>query len=484
MLKFDISKCFQSIYTHSITWAVKDKQFVKDNLKSIKDSSFEGRFDKLMQRSNSNETNGILIGPEFSRIFAEIILQRVDENARRTLSASSIENYTIKRYVDDYFVFTQNDELAFKIMDYFRVELEKFNLHLNDSKIVITKRPFMTLESVAKQQVSALVSELFSHHLDLQSELEANECTFKNIIKKGPNLKRMDLNYISKYKSISKSNGVGYEASTNIFLTGIRDHLVTLEEELKKISFDPGDSRLYLFIKSLVTISLYCFSMDMRYRGSYIVCQIILIILSISKKMNLDRSESINKCISDEILLTLQNPANDFSTLPHEFLNLLILHKELGKNYKLSSDVLHSFIDDKLITENCIDLDYFTTMSVIYYIENDDKYLKFKSKIEAGVLLKFRNQEKPLKHAELFLMFVDSMSCPYISNATKSALMEEIKKKHMDKNLTKEEKPKVAKILKEKLENDVWFFSWDNKKSIYYHLAKKELKAPSLNLSY
>jgi hypothetical protein len=294
----------------------------------------------------------------------------------------------------------------------------------------------------------------------------------------------MDLNYISKYKSISKSNGVGYEASTNIFLTGIRNHLVTLEEELKKISFDPGDSRLYLFIKSLVTISLYCFSMDMRYRGSYLVCQIILIILSISKKMNLDRSESINKCISDEILLTLQNPANDFSTLPHEFLNLLILHKELGQNYKLSSDVLCSFLDDRLITKDRINLDYFTAMTVIYYIENDEKYLKFKLKIETGILFKFKDQEKPLKHAELFLMFVDSMSCPYISNSTKAALIEEIKNKHMDKNITKEEKPKIAKILKEKLKNDAWFFSWDNKKSIYYHLAKKELKAPSLNLSY
>ncbi len=81
-------------------------------------------------------------------------------------------------------------------------------------------------------------------------------------------------------------------------------------------------------------------------------------------------------------------------------------------------------------------------------------------------------------------MFVDSISCPYVSNATKSSLMEEMQKKHMDKNIKKEEKPKIAKALKDKLKNDSWFFSWDNQKSIYYHLAKKELKAPSLNLSY
>jgi hypothetical protein len=55
--------------------------------------------------------------------------------------------------------------------------------------------------------------------------------------------------------------------------------------------------------------------------------------------------------------LTLRNPANDFSSLPHEFLNLLILHKELGESYKFSSDVLFSFIDQRLISEKSIELD-------------------------------------------------------------------------------------------------------------------------------
>lgn len=40
--------------------------------------SFGSKFDSLMQRMNYNETNGILIGPEVSRIFSEIILQAVD----------------------------------------------------------------------------------------------------------------------------------------------------------------------------------------------------------------------------------------------------------------------------------------------------------------------------------------------------------------------------------------------------------------------
>jgi hypothetical protein len=71
----DISKCFYNIYTHSVTWAVKSKDFAKENRSAY---SFEGKFDKLMQLCNYNETNGIVVGPEISRIFAEIIFQDID----------------------------------------------------------------------------------------------------------------------------------------------------------------------------------------------------------------------------------------------------------------------------------------------------------------------------------------------------------------------------------------------------------------------
>lgn len=89
MVQLDITKCFDSIYTHSITWAIIGKQQTKLNI-SGSNSTFAGQFDKLMQRLNHNETNGIVIGPEFSRIFAEIILQSIDGNILERLSKSPI----------------------------------------------------------------------------------------------------------------------------------------------------------------------------------------------------------------------------------------------------------------------------------------------------------------------------------------------------------------------------------------------------------
>ncbi|MFM4168478.1 RNA-directed DNA polymerase [Klebsiella pneumoniae subsp. ozaenae] len=66
LLKLDIAKCFSHIYTHSVSWAVKSKEFSKVNRTY---NSFEGCLDKLFQDANYGETNGIIIGPEFSRIF-------------------------------------------------------------------------------------------------------------------------------------------------------------------------------------------------------------------------------------------------------------------------------------------------------------------------------------------------------------------------------------------------------------------------------
>ena len=68
-----------------------------------------------MKSSFNGNTHGIVIGPEFSRIFAEILLQSIDVKVKNKLLSYKSSNYihgivegvhyTIKRYVDDYFLF-------------------------------------------------------------------------------------------------------------------------------------------------------------------------------------------------------------------------------------------------------------------------------------------------------------------------------------------------------------------------------------------
>ena len=143
MKSLDVSKCFYNIYTHSVTWAVKDKEFAKDNIQFY---SFESRLDKLMQLVNYNETNGIVVGPEFSRIFAEIILQNVDRKVSHHLKEegfSLYRDYVIRRYIDDYFIFTNNSETIDKIESIISQILAQYKIYLNPSKANTSTRPFL-----------------------------------------------------------------------------------------------------------------------------------------------------------------------------------------------------------------------------------------------------------------------------------------------------------------------------------------------------
>ena len=85
----DVSKCFDSIYSHSIAWATKDKKFLKREKSRLNSAIFGNDFDELIRMANHNETNGIVIGPEISRIFAEIIFQDVDFQVEARLSRVS-----------------------------------------------------------------------------------------------------------------------------------------------------------------------------------------------------------------------------------------------------------------------------------------------------------------------------------------------------------------------------------------------------------
>lgn len=149
MWSLDIANCFDSIYTHTISWAIKNKEFIKANLK--KGKQFGDELDSIMQRSNNNETNGIPIGAEFSRVFAELIFQNIDDCIVKKLE--EVYQYKLKthfeilRYVDDYFIFAINESVAGRVHGIISDELGKYNLYLGDKKLSKLERPFLTNKS-------------------------------------------------------------------------------------------------------------------------------------------------------------------------------------------------------------------------------------------------------------------------------------------------------------------------------------------------
>ena len=137
LVKFDLQSCFDSIYTHTISWATAGGPDKVKVLPAYHGSWVGDAFDNLMQSVNARETNGIVIGPEFSRIFAEIILQYIDHRVEQELLEQSLcqkSNYECYRYVDDYFLFYNDENDRKTFMESLIKWLKEFKLQISPSK--------------------------------------------------------------------------------------------------------------------------------------------------------------------------------------------------------------------------------------------------------------------------------------------------------------------------------------------------------------
>ncbi|HEB9313537.1 TPA: RNA-directed DNA polymerase [Campylobacter coli] len=216
LYKFDIGRCFDSIYTHSIAWAIYNKETIKDNLGKTKDA-FVDKFDRLMQNMNYKETNGILIGSEFSRIFAELILQKIDKLVLNKLNENEIlhkKDYVIFRYVDDYFLYYNEDDVKNFIIQTFHNELQKYKFYLNETKTEEFAKPFVTNITIAKNKIKDLLKEF---DFDISN-------------KHAINLKDMIVNF----KAILKENEIKYNDILNYTLAIIDKKIYFIKKDINK----------------------------------------------------------------------------------------------------------------------------------------------------------------------------------------------------------------------------------------------------------
>lgn len=157
MRRLDVANCFGSIYTHSFAWSVGSENFNKNNLDSFKKTdNFGYKFDSLMQRSNWGETHGIPVGPEASRIFAEIIFQAIDRKIKQKI-AKELSNRGIKnsdfeflRYVDDYFIYSNDKRTLDDVSSVIEDVLKERNFSINGEKTADLQTPFTSHISSSK----------------------------------------------------------------------------------------------------------------------------------------------------------------------------------------------------------------------------------------------------------------------------------------------------------------------------------------------
>ena len=131
----DITNCYGSIYTHSIHWAISEKEESKKNRKQ---PSLGRTIDTYMQGMQYGQTNGIPQGGALFDFIAEIVLGYADKLLVERLKEQQIEDYKILRYRDDYRIFSNNKDELEKISLILQTVLADLNFNMNASKTMLT----------------------------------------------------------------------------------------------------------------------------------------------------------------------------------------------------------------------------------------------------------------------------------------------------------------------------------------------------------
>lgn len=463
LVKFDLQSCFDSIYTHTISWATAGGADKVKVLPGYHGSWVGDAFDNLMQSVNARETNGIVIGPEFSRIFAEIILQYIDQKVEQELLEKNLRQkstYECYRYVDDYFLFYNDEKDKNLFMESLTKRLKEFKLQISPSKTEEFERPFITKVTIAKQRIENLLSNIFS--IPLWEERESNSSTEKDtedkdsdnkdreILEKKFNIYLPANDVNTQIKVIVKECGIEYRDIANYLLEKISQRLDTFlnryeigfkkyerlmsKEETNKDDVETHAQRaqrkLTSYLVSLIDVTFFVFNSNRQINTTLKLQKIMNSIIIYAKRhgdfkvnhavrFQTISKDIIFKKIQDEIALVLATTDSHRSTL-HESLYLLILAKELGYAYLLAPEVIKSFIEKSELQYNL-----FACLILLYYYANHKCYDSQKTLLKEEILKKYRlvTESERKRNSELTILTADMMTCPFVNDAYKQNLL-------------------------------------------------------------
>ena len=464
LVKFDLQSCFDSIYTHTISWATAGGADKVKVLPGYHGSWLGDAFDNLMQSVNARETNGIVIGPEFSRIFAEIILQYIDQKVEQELLEEKLcqkSNYECYRYVDDYFLFYNDEKDRGLFMESLTKWLKEFKMQISPSKTEEFERPFITKITIAKQRIDHLFSDIFStplweeveSNLDVEKEDETkdeNSDKDREILDKKFNIYLPANRVNAQIKAIVRECGIEYRDIANYLLEKMSQRLDaflnryemgfkkyerlmykenTNKDEVELLA-QGVQRKLTSFLVSLIDVTFFVFNSNRQVNTTLKLQKIMNTIVIYAKrhgdfKTNPEvRFQTISKDIifkkiQDEIALVLATTDSHRNTL-HESLYLLILAKELCSAYLFSPEVIKSFIEKSELQYNL-----FACIILMYYYANHKCYDTQKTLLKENILKKYRlvAEVERKRNSELTILTADMMTCPFVDDVYKQKLL-------------------------------------------------------------
>ncbi|MBE9887355.1 RNA-directed DNA polymerase [Enterococcus durans] len=440
-LKLDIQRCFPSIYTHSLAWAIFGDKSLAKKYRGV-DNSFPNASDKISQKINFNETHGLVVGPEFSRVIAELLFTRIDIDLEIFAKKNDLQNkreYSLYRFIDDYFIFAAKKEHIELLQSFLRSELEKYNLTLNIGKTELQEKPFeiydasiIGLKRVIKEFEFDKLLSAAKKHIEVKDykgeKNQWNDLFFKieNLIAMYPNSKSRTINY---------------------FLKTIRGAI-----------FYDGEYKHRHVISNILEIVTNIFTLDINYKSTNYLIAIFAKLLGqikdLYREYEISRKElSSTKSNNEEIGKKINEIDKKLESLKYlqekMFQHLfMVLKNNIGKiedmydifilmkllNKKLSSSFLCRVLSEKKDS-------YFVCCSIAYYILEEDlsgldtRYITVINKIKSVIDEKIydyleKGAKYPILEGEYFYFLNDFSKYPGFRNSLRKKYDKFLKKEY------------------------------------------------------
>ena len=458
LITMDVARCFDSIYTHCLSWATKNKQFTKNNIKA---ATFGNEFDFSLRHGNHSETNGIPIGPEVSRIFAEIILQRVDLDAINRLKINGYLfdiHYKIRRYVDDIYIYANTEATGAMVQTIYADCLLKYNLHPNAQKTQATTRPFVTAKSSLVSQAIAATDNLIRKIFNTQeSKLSPKLIHDANSIYKS---------YVAQIKSICHGNHMDYYDISSLLIA-------IFNERIKRLC-EPEDSELsdtfyFTATKLVLDICFFLYSVAPSVNASYKLSTSIILSVRFFRMHIAGNSDQLNIHIFSCVVKLLEESRPAGSVAIEEFveleaINVVLAAAELGNDLLMPPHLIERvFLAEATPT-------YFSMVSCLFYIQDHPQFSELKDKIVKEIGGRLANASAIQTDSETAHLFLDAISCPFISNEKRNWWLRSALKNFGDETT----KAEAQKFLDSQISG--WSSCW-HQVDLLNVLEKKELKS-------
>lgn len=465
MWSLDIANCFDSIYTHTISWAIKNKEFIKANLK--KGKQFGDELDSIMQRSNNNETNGIPIGAEFSRVFAELIFQNIDDCIVKKLD--EVYQYKLKthfeilRYVDDYFIFAINESVAGRVHGIISDELGKYNLYLGDKKLSKLERPFLTNKSEMVIEAKKILTH-FDENIFAKKEKNSESTSKLNYIHRADRLTKSTLDLI---KSRCCETGDGYKSVAPYLLAALSKRIARIVEMYDHANDHDDINKFHSAMIIIIKMMFFFHCIKPNVTSSNRIAKAIISVEEFYKT----NSQVHLDLFKDTVMHQIQNMRfsnsdvelrDGFTSI--EKMNVILATSNFGPNFLMDQFQLNEALD-KIKNYN-----YFFIISLLYYYKDHAVFSEKRHEIESIIKEKFEDGFDLDKDSELAHLFLDVMSCKYISNAVRELLYKKFLAKFRIVRTNQEINDDLTYLL-----TKYWFVKWDQLNNLNL-LERKELR--------